>query len=116
MAHIITTNDGENHILLQFRDFTDLVEKAIGIEAAEWLTDYLAETYGEEAEIEAIMEDCEKELQGHRDKYRATMGEIHEEAKKLAGLINAPTLDRKAISNTAGRISAIAYREVSRRY
>lgn len=116
MAHIITANDGTNHILMDFRDFTDLVEQSIGIEVAKWLCEYLSDIYGEEGEVDAIMAECKKELQEQRDKYRKTMEEIHEAAKGLAALIAAPTLDRKAISNTAGRISSLAYREVGRRY
>lgn len=37
MAHVLTTNSGENVILMDFRDFTDLVERHIGIEARDWL-------------------------------------------------------------------------------
>ena len=114
MAHMITTNDGENIILMTFRDFTDLVEQTIGIEAAEWLFEYLSDTYGEEGEIDAVVEECEKDLQALKEKYKQVMVEIRAEAEKLAGLICQKDLDRKAISNTAGRIGSLTWREVNR--
>ena len=114
MAHIIRANDGTNHILMNFSDFTDLVEETIGIEAVEWLFEFLSDTYGEESEIDAVIEECEKDLQEQKEKYKNTMAEIRVEAEKLAGLICQKDLDRKAISNTAGRIGAITWREVNR--
>ena len=114
MAHVITTNDRENIILMTFRDFTDLLEQHIGIEARDWLLEYLSDTYGEEGEINAVAEEYEKDLQAQKEKYKKTMEEIRAEAEKLAGLICQKELDRKAISNTAGRIGTITWREVNR--
>ena len=68
--------------------------------------------------IKLVLSDMDRTLLPHGSYVvpKRTMEEIHEAAKGLAALIAAPTLDRKAISNTAGRISSLAYREVGRRY
>lgn len=110
MAHVLTTNSGENVILMDFRDFTDLVERHIGIEARDWLLEYLGDAYGEEPEIDAVIDEYENE----RDRHKQVMEEIRKEAEKLAGLIRERELNRSAISQTAGRIGSITWREVNR--
>ena len=110
MAHVLTTNSGENVILMDFRDFTDLVERHIGIEARDWLLEYLGDAYGEEPEIDAVINEYENE----RDSHKQVMEEIRKEAEKLAGLIRERELNRSAISQTAGRIGSITWREVNR--
>lgn len=110
MAHVLTTNSGENVILMDFRDFTDLVERHIGIEARDWLLEYLDDAYGDEAEIDAVIEEHEKA----RDRHKQVMEEIRTEAERLAGLIREKELDRAAISHTAGRIGSLTWREVNR--
>ena len=55
---------------MNFSDFTDLVEETIGIEAVEWLFEFLSDTYGEESEIDAVIEECEKDLQAQKKKSR----------------------------------------------
>ena len=110
MAHVLTTNSGENVILMDFRDFTDLVERHIGIEARDWLLEYLGDAYGEEPEIDAVIDEYENE----RDRHKQVMEEIRKEAEKLAGLIWERELNRSAISQTAGRIGSINWREVNR--
>ena len=66
MAHVLTTNSGENVILMDFRDFTDLVERHIGIEARDWLLEYLGDAYGEEPEIDAVIDEYENERDRHK--------------------------------------------------
>ena len=110
MAYVLTTNSGENFILVDFRDFTDLVERHIGIEARDWLLEYLGDAYGEEPEIDAVIDEYENE----RDRHKQVMEEIRKEAEKLAGLIRERELNRSAISQTAGRIGSLTWREVNR--
>lgn len=110
MAHVLTTNSGENFILVDFRDFTDLVERHIGIEARDWLLEYIDDAYGDEDEIDAVIEEHEKA----RDRHKQVMEEIRKETEKLAGLIREKELDRVAISEVAGRIGSLTWREVNR--
>lgn len=110
MAQIITTPDGENNIVMDLRDFTDLIDQYLGSEARCWLEGYLSDTYSDEDETQSIMDYYEKKL----EEKKAVMAEIRAEAEKLAGLICQKDLDRKAVSNTAGRIGAITWREVNR--
>ena len=115
MANVITRPDGTNSILMDLRDFTYLMDQYMGYEAKDWLENYLAETYGEEEEVDAIIADYEKQLADLRGRYKEVMVDLRTEAEKLAGLICEKDLDRKAISNTAGRIGTITWREVNRR-
>lgn len=115
MGNIITTNDGANHILFDYDDFTDLIREQMGTEAERWLSDYIADMYGDAETIDAIVDEYEKELEQLRENYHKVMEELRAEAEKLAGLICEKDLDRSAISNTAGRIGKLTWREVNRR-
>ena len=115
MANVITMPDGRNSIIFDLRDLTDLMEEYMGSEAKDWLLDYLADTYGTEDEINSIMEESDRQLKEQKERYRDVMAELRAEAEKLAGLICEKDLDRGAISNTAGRIGSITWREVCRR-
>ena len=63
MGNIITTNDGANHILFDYDDFTDLIREQMGTEAERWLSDYIADMYGDAETIDAIVDVYEKELE-----------------------------------------------------
>ena len=54
------------------------------------------------------------EYENERDRHKQVMEEIRKEAEKLAGLIREKELNRSAISQTAGRIGSLTWREVNR--
>lgn len=110
MAQIITTPDGANTIVMDLRDYTDLIDQYLGSEARNWLEGYLSDTYGDEDETESIIEYYEKKLERHKE----VMAEIRAESEALAGLICQKDLDRKAISRVAGKIGSLTWREVNR--
>lgn len=114
MADVITVNGGGTAILSELRDFTELVEEHISFEAARWLEGYLSDAYGEEGEIDAVIDEYEKDMEKQKGRYRQVMEEIRAEAEMLSGLIREKDLDRKAISNAAGRIGSLTWREVNR--
>ena len=110
MAQMIVTNDGGIHVLFDYRDFADLVQRYIGYEAEAWLSEYISETYGADGEMDELVDYYEKE----RARRKEVLEEIRAEAEKLSGLIRQPDLNRMAISDTAGKIGCLTWREVNR--
>lgn len=110
MAEMITTPEGKDHIVMDFSDFAWLVDTYLGMEARAWMEEYLSETYGSEEEIDALVDYYEKRLAAQRQ----AMEQIRKESETLACLIQEKDLNRPAISQAAGRIGCISYREVNR--
>ena len=94
------------------KDMMEFIGECLGEDFQEVLQEILADTYAAESEWAAIEEEHQKELDGIREHYHNVITEIHEESKRLAELIRAQRLDRRAISSCAGRIGTITWREL----
>ena len=116
MPHIITTGDGVNHTLFRYEDFAELVRKHLGAEAEAWITEYIDETYGADGTMQEVQQDHEKELEEIREMYQRQIREIRTESRKLAKLIEAEVIDRKAVSNVTGRIGVLTWEAVNRNW
>lgn len=108
MADVMTMPDGRQAVLMGMQDFYWLVDEYMGPDMRRWLEGCISETYGGDGEIDAVIEECEKELDTVRGKYCQALDEIRAEAGKLAGLIREKDIDRSEVSRTAGRIGSLS--------
>ena len=104
MAETLFLTDGRIETIFDERDFLGLVDECMGNDARRWL----------ENRLEENGEDLEQELNGVREHHKEVMDQLRSCSEKLAGLIREKDPDRKAISDTAGQIGIITWREVNR--
>lgn len=112
MAHVITINGGGTETVFSLEDLMELVDEHLGMDARRALEEMLSDTYADEQEWEAIEEEHKKELDEIREHYHSVILELREQSEILANLISAELLDRGAISNCAGKIGTITWREL----
>ena len=108
MADVMTMPDGRHVTLMGMRDFFWLVDEYMGADMTRWLEECISDTYGEEGEVDAVIEEYEKDLDELRDEFRQALAEIRAEAEKLSGLIREKEIDRSEVSRTAGRIGSLS--------
>lgn len=112
MPHVMALKDGRNETVLDLDGALELVERYAGHELWEYLEEKLADEEELEAYLEELVKSHDEELEregGHR---RALLNDIREEAEALAGLLEAPRLDRKKLKGTAKNIWRMCSREL----
>lgn len=109
MADAIKLDDSSIHVIFDLNGFMELVDAYLGDEACSWLEEYLAESddNGE------YIDDLEAELKGVKDHHREVMEELRRQSETIAGLIQKKEIDRKKLSEAAGIIGSITWRELN---
>lgn len=112
MARTVATLDRKTHGIMNSWDLLDLISEYMGDEMKE----AIVEEMNEQDLLHADDEECIRELNdlcGKLSKHhREVCKELYEAKKELADLVCARELDRKAISDTAGKIGRIVSHEV----
>ena len=114
MGNLISLKDGTLATVLSGEDLLDLVETHMGQEMKEAVVEWINEMELEHADDDECIHELNEMISEDHKRYKETMEKIHTESEKLNGLITAKDLDRRAISNTVGEISVLAYKEVCR--
>lgn len=112
MAHVIKMPDGKTDTIFGLDDAFDLIEQYAGNELRQVLEELLSETYCPEVAYEEIEREHQKELDEIREHYHHVCEDLRDASEELANLIRAERLDRKKISNVAGRIGKVTWREL----
>lgn len=104
---VVSLKDGSNHTLFKFRDFLELVDQAMGMEAAKWLETYVkqceeAADYTKQA-VESDLFNYESNLESNEDAFR----EIQREAAAIMKVMEAPRIDRQKITHAIQEIEKI---------
>lgn len=104
---MLTLSDGSNHILFQSRDFLDLVDEKMGVEARKWLeervggleemADYTA------AALNSDIQSYESSLDSNRDAFEA----IQTQAAAIMAVMQAPRINRAKIVHAIREIGEI---------
>lgn len=107
---VIILKNGERAVIGEFRDLTDLIDRYIGEDAVEWITEYIGDVKDiirNEADLEATAE-----IEKSAEHYQNIIREMREMAEDLEREIEKPRLDRKAVSRIIGNICEKADREL----
>lgn len=112
MPHVMALKDGRNETVLDLDGALELVERYAGHELREYLEEKLADSEELEAYLEELAKSHDEELEQQGDHQRALLNDIREEAEALAGLLEAPRLDRKKLKGTAENIWRMCSREL----
>lgn len=114
MGNLISLKDGTLATVLSGEDLLDLIETHMGQEMKEAVVKWINEMELEHADDDECIHELNEMIGEDHKWYKETMEKIHTESEKLSSLISEKELDRRAISNTVGAISVLAYREVCR--
>ena len=109
MADAIKLADNSAHVVFDLKDFLELVDAYLGDEACSWLEEYLSES----DDNDEYIDDLEAELKGARDHHREVMEELRRQSETIAGLIRIKEIDLKKLSEAAGTIGSITWREMN---
>ena len=109
MADAIKLDDNSAHVVFDLKDFLELVDAYLGDEACSWLEEYLSES----DDNDEYIDDLEAELKGAKDHHREVMEELRRQSETIAGLIRKKEIDRKKLSEAAGIIGSITWREMN---
>ena len=109
---VVTVKDGSNHTLFKFRDFLELVDQELGMDAAKWLEAHVTRLE-EAADYTTAKIDTDLAL------YEASLGsnttafmDIQEEAGTIQEILDGPRINRKRISAAVENIRKIINNQI----
>ncbi len=109
MADTLMMWDGGIRTVFSMDDFIQLVDEYMGMDARQWLEAGLSSSEG----IWAYAEELEKDLERQKKHHREVMMELRSLSEKEAGLIEEKKIERHELSNIAGKIGVITWREIN---
>ena len=113
---VITLKDGKNSTMFRGEDFIELVDQYMGFEAARWLRERLEQL--EEA-ADYTLQKAEAEAGTDLTNYEASLEsntrafqEINEQAEAIMNVLQAPRMNRQAISHAVREIGRIINNQI----
>lgn len=109
---VVSLKDGSNHTLFKFRDFLELVDQAMGMDAAKWLETYVGQC--EEAadyttqKVESDLTNYEASLESNTTAFQ----EIQEQAAAIMEVLQAPRINRQKIIGSVREIGKIINNQI----
>ena len=109
---VVSLKDGSNHTLFKFRDFLDLVDQEMGMDAAKWLESHVNQL---EAAADYTTAQIETDLTG----YEASLGsnttafmDIQSEAEAIMGVLQGKRISREKIAHCVREIGTIINNQI----
>ena len=109
MAEMIKLPDGSMSAVLCLRDFMELTGRWMGSDARAWIEEYINDIRLDEN----YPSDLEEEIEGLRYHHRQVLSQIRKESQTMTDIICRKRINRKALSEAAGRIGTITWRELN---
>ena len=109
MAEMIKLPDGSMSAVLCLRDFMELTGRWMGSDARAWIEGYLDDIRLDED----YPADLEEEIERMRYHHRQVLSQIRKESETIAEIICRKRVNRKALSEAAGRIGTMTWRELN---
>ena len=109
MAEMIKLPDGSMSAVLCLRDFMELTGRWMGSDARSWIDGYLDDIRLDED----YPSDLEEEIERMRYHHRQVLSQIRKESQVVEDIICRKRMNRKALSEAAGRIGTITWRELN---
>ncbi|MGN0270910.1 MAG: hypothetical protein ACI4CX_09485 [Candidatus Weimeria sp.] len=106
MGTVLRDKQGIDHTVFDRDSLIQVIREAVGDE----IFDYAKEQFEDEADLSNQISDLEGELKGQKEYYENKLKRIEEDTRELADIIRQKNIDRKRMSNLAGRVSAEIHR------
>lgn len=104
---VVTLSDGKNHTLFKFRDFLELVDEKMGMDARKWLEEHVERL---EAAADYTTAKIDTDLVG----YEASLGsnttafmDIREAVGAIQEILDGPRINRRKITEAIKEIEKI---------
>ena len=111
MGNIIATKDGCGHAAFGVDDLYELVSDYAGTEVSEALQEAEADMFSDAEDLREYCHDLEADAEKQKKHYQKVMKELRQQAEAISRIICKSEIDRKALSEAAGRIGIITGRE-----
>ena len=109
---VVTLKDGSNHTLFKFRDFLELVDQEMGMDAAKWLEAHVTR-------LEEVADYTTAKIDTDLAEYEASLGsnttafmDIQEETGTIQEILDGPRINRKRISAAVENIRKIINNQI----
>lgn len=109
MANILALKDGSTRTVEGLDDIREIIEEELGSDIASALDDELSGL----DEWEIAYQDLEGEMNGKVAHYKEVMQTLRSLSETIAGLIKEKDIDRRALSDAAGQIGVLTWKELS---
>jgi len=109
---VVSLKDGSNHTLFKFRDFLELVEREMGMDAAKWLETHVNQLEEAADYTQAKVGTDLTSYEASLDSNRTAFKDIQEGIGAIAELLDAPRINRKRISAAVENISKIITNQI----
>ena len=109
---VVSLNDGSNHTLFQFRDFLELVDQKMGMDAAKWLEAHVNRL--EEA-ADYTTAKIDTDLTGYEaslDSNRTAFMDIQSETAAIMEVLQGKRIERKKITHAVREIGRIIENQI----
>ena len=109
---VVSLKDSSNHTLFQFRDFLELVDQAMGMDAAKWLETHMNRL--EEA-ADYTTQSIESDLSSYEaslDSNRTAFQDIQDETAAIMEVLQGKRVDREKITHSVREIGRIIQNQI----
>lgn len=109
---MVSLKDGSNHALFQFRDFLELVDRAMGIDAAKWLEAHVNQLEAAADYTTAKVETDLATYEASLDSNRTAFMDIQDETAIIAAVLQGRRIDREKITHSVREIGRIIQNQI----
>lgn len=109
---VVSLKDGSHHTLFKFRDFLELVDREMGMDAAHWLETYVKQL---ETAAEYTTAKIDTDLVGYEaslDSNCKAFQDIQAEASAIMEVLQSPRMNRKRITHAVREIGKIINNQI----
>ena len=109
---VVSLNDGSNHTLFQFRDFLELVDQKMGMDAAKWLESHVNRL--EEA-ADYTTAKIDTDLAGYEaslDSNRMAFQDVQTQAEAIMDVLQEKRINRRKIALSVCEIENIIKNQI----
>ena len=109
---VVSLKDSSNHTLFKFRDFLELVDQEMGMDAAKWLESHMNQL---EAAADYTMAKVETDLSSYEaslDSNTRAFQDIQTETAAIMGILEGKRIDRQKIAHAVREIEKIIKNQI----
>lgn len=109
---VVSLKDGSNHTLFKFRDFLELVDQEMGMDAAKWLEAHVGHLE-EAADYTAAKLDTDlTSYESTLDSNRTAFMDIQYQAETITGILQEKRINRQKIAHCVREIGSIIKNQI----
>ena len=109
---VVSLKDGSAHTLFKFRDFLELIDQEMGMDAAKWLESHMNQL---EAAADYTTAKVETDLSGYEaslDSNTRAFQDIQAEAAAIMEILEGKRIDRQKIAHAIREIGKIIKNQI----